>query len=96
MLPPRKQPFQMTSVTITQLQRHIGEIQDLVLKEPVCITRNGREKYILLSAEEYQRLKRRDRQVLGVEDLSEDDVRDIAAANVPEEYAYLNELLNKE
>ena len=86
----------MTSVTITQLQRHIGEIQDLVLKEPVCITRNGREKYILLSAEEYHRLKRRDRQVLGVEDLSEEDIRDVAAANVPEEYAYLNELLNEE
>ena len=86
----------MTSVTITQLQRHIGEIQDLVLKEPVCITRNGREKYILLSAEEYHRLKRWDRQVLGVEDLSEDDVRDIAAVNVPEEYACLNELLDEE
>lgn len=81
----------MTSVTITQLQRHIGDIQELASKGPVRITRNGREKYILLSAEEYHRLKRRDRQVLGVEDLSEDDVRDIAAANVPEEYAYLNE-----
>lgn len=86
----------MTSVTITQLQRHIGDIQELASKEPVCITRNGRGKYILLSAEEYHRLKRRDRQVLGVEDLSEDDVRNIAAANVPEEYAYLNELLNEE
>ncbi len=86
----------MTSVTITQLQRHIGGIQELASKEPVCITRNGREKYILLSAEEYHRLKRLDRQVMGVEDLSEDDVRNIAAANVPEEYAYLNELLNEE
>lgn len=86
----------MTSVTITQLQRHIGGIQELASKEPVCITRNGREKYILLSAEEYHRLKRRDRQVLGVEDLSEDDVHDIAAANVPEEYACRNELLNEE
>lgn len=86
----------MASVTITQLQRHIGDIQELAIKEPVSITRNGREKYILLPAEEYHRLKRRDRQVLGVEDLSEDDVRDIAAANVPDEYAYLNELLNEE
>lgn len=86
----------MTSVTITQLQRHIGDIQEIASNEPVCITRNGREKYVLLSAREYHRLKRRDRQVLGVEDLSEDDVRDIAAANVPEEYAYLNELLNEE
>ena len=86
----------MTSVTITQLQRHIGDIQELASKEPVSITRNGREKYFLLSADEYRRLKRRDRQVLGVEDLSEEVVRDIAAASVPEEYAYLNELLNEE
>ncbi len=86
----------MASVTITELQRHIGDIQELVLKEPVSITRNGREKYILLSTEEYRRLKRRDRQVMGVEELSEEDIRDIASANVPEEYAYLNELLNKE
>lgn len=83
----------MASVTISELQRNIGDIQELVLKEPVTITRNGREKYILLSIEEYQRLKRRDRQVLSIEELSEEDVRDIAAANVPEKYAYLNELL---
>lgn len=86
----------MESVTISELQRQIGAIQELALKEPVVITRNGREKYILLSTEEYQRLKRRDRHVLGVEELSEEDVRDIAAAKVPEEYAYLNELLNEE
>lgn len=86
----------MASVSISELQRNIGDIQELALKEPVTITRNGREKYILLSTEEYQRLKRRDRQVLGIEELSEKDVRDIAAANVPEEYAYLNELLNEE
>jgi prevent-host-death family protein len=86
----------MTSVSISELQRNIGDIQELALKEPVTITRNGREKYILLSTEEYHRLKRRDRQVLGIQELSEEDVRDIAAANVPEEYAYLNELLVEE
>ena len=86
----------MATVTMTELQRHIGDIQEIALKEPVSITRNGREKYILLSTEEYQRLKRRDRQVLAIEELSEGDIRGIATANVPEEYAYLNELLEKE
>lgn len=50
---------------------------------------------MFLSAEEYYRLKRRDREVLGVEDLSEQDIRDIAAAQIPEEYQYLNELLEE-
>jgi prevent-host-death family protein len=84
----------MHTVTISELQRQIGEIQDMALKEPISITRNGREKYVFLSAEEYHRLKRRDREVLGVEELSEEDIREIAAARVPDEYAYLDELMN--
>jgi len=84
----------MHSVTISDLQRQIGEIQDLALKEPVSVTRNGREKYVFLSSEEYHRLKRRDREVLGLEELSEEDIRDIAAAQVPAEYSYLNELMS--
>lgn len=85
----------MQQVSISELQRHIGQIQDTALKEPVSITRNGREKYIFLSAAEYYRLKRLDRQVLGVEELSEEDIRDIATARVPKEYEYLDELLSE-
>lgn len=83
----------MHSVTISDLQREIGKMQDLALKEPISITRNGREKYVFMSSEEYHRLKRRDREVLGVEELAEEDIRDIAAAKVPAEYAYLDELM---
>ena len=85
----------MHTVTISDLQRQIGEIQDLALKEPVSITRNGREKYVFLSSEEYHRLKRRDREVLGVEELSEEDLRELAASRVPAEYAWLDELLTE-
>lgn len=84
----------MHQFTVSDLQRNIGDIQDAALKEPVSITRNGREKYVLLTAEEYRRLKRRDREVLGIEELSHQDVNDIAAARVPDEYAYLNDLLS--
>ena len=86
----------MTSVSIFELQRNLHDTLELTSRGPVTITHNGREEYVLLSASEYQRLKRRDRQVLGVEELSEQDIRDIAAAKVPEEYAYLNELLGEE
>lgn len=84
----------MHQFTVSDLQRNIGDIQDAALKEPVSITRNGKEKYVLLTAEEYRRLKRRDREVLGIEELSHQDVKDIAAARVPDEYAYLNDLLS--
>lgn len=72
----------MQQLSVSELQRNIGAAQDLADKEPVFITRNGREKYVLLSADEYHRLKRRDREVLGIEELSEQDVRAIAAAEV--------------
>lgn len=83
----------MHQVTVSELQRNIGAVQDVADKEPVFITRNGREKYVLISADEYHRLKRWDREVLGIEELSEEDVRAIAVAEVPAEYAYLNDLL---
>lgn len=83
----------MQSFTTTDLQRNLGDVQDAALLEPVSITRNGREKYVFLSVREYERLKRHDREVLQVHELSEEDVRAIAAAKVPAEYAYLDELL---
>ncbi len=83
----------MHTVTISELQRKLGEVEDLAVKGPVSVSRNGREKFVFMTAEEYHRLKRRDREVLGVEQLSEEDIRDIAAASVPDEYAYLDDLM---
>ena len=54
------------------------------------VTRNGRERVVLLSADEFKRLKRRDREALRVEDLTEADLAAIAAAEVPGEYACLD------
>jgi PHD/YefM family antitoxin component YafN of YafNO toxin-antitoxin module len=60
-------------VNSDELQRN-GSIQDLALVQPVTITSNGLDRLVLLSAEEYRRLKRRDRQVMGLEDFTEADV----------------------
>ena len=38
-----------------------GRYQEVALTEPVAITRNGRERVVILSVDEYHRLKRRDR-----------------------------------
>jgi len=64
----------MVRVTSGDLQRKIGQIQDLALTHPVTITNNGRDRLVLMSAEEYRRLKRRDRQVMGLEDFTDADV----------------------
>jgi len=77
----------MVKVSSGELQRKIGYIQDLALVEPVTITNNGRDRLVMMSVEEYRRLKRRDREVLGLEDFSEDDLEAIRRAEPPAEAA---------
>ncbi|WP_442583607.1 type II toxin-antitoxin system Phd/YefM family antitoxin [Mesorhizobium sp. ASY16-5R] len=74
----------MLKVSAAEFQRNIGRYQDLALTQPVAVTRNGRERTVLLSTEEYHRLKRRDREVLGLGDFTEEDIAAIAASEPPE------------
>ena len=64
----------MIKVSAADFQRNIGKYQDLALTQPVAVTRNGRERTVMISVEESQRLKRRDRQVLGLEDFTDADI----------------------
>jgi prevent-host-death family protein len=83
------------TVTITAAEFHhnIGRYQDIALTKPVVITKNGRERTVLLSAEEYVRLKRRDRRALAASELSERQVEAIRDAKVPDEFAHLDDEL---
>lgn len=67
----------MVRISAAELQRQWGRVQDMALAEPVTITSNGRDRMVLLSADEYLRLKKRDREVLGVGDFTEDDLQKI-------------------
>jgi prevent-host-death family protein len=80
----------MASVTSAEFQRNLGRYQDKALSEPVTITKNGRERLVLLSVEEYQRLKRRDRRVFRTVDLPDEWIEAIEKAKVPDEYAHLD------
>lgn len=77
----------MITITSVEFQRNFGRYQDEALKAPVAITRNGRERIVVLSAAEYQRLKRRDRQVMGLDDFTEADMQAIISAEPPAEAA---------
>jgi prevent-host-death family protein len=77
----------MVRVSSAEFQKHIGRYQDVALVQPVTITRNGRDRTVMISAEEYHRLKRRDRQVLGLEDFTDSDLASIRAAEPPAETA---------
>jgi prevent-host-death family protein len=80
----------MSQVSSAEFQRNLGLYQDKALNEPVTITRNGRERLVLMSVEEYQRLKRRDRRVFAVEDLTAEQVTALEEARAPERHANLD------
>jgi PHD/YefM family antitoxin component YafN of YafNO toxin-antitoxin module len=51
------------------------------------VTRNGRERVVLISADEFKRLKRRDREVLRLDDFTQADLEAIRKAEPPAEAA---------
>lgn len=67
-------------VPASEFQKNVGRYSDVALTQPVTVTRNGRDRTVLISADEYHRLKRRDRQVMGLEDFDETDLQAIRAA----------------
>lgn len=75
---------EMIRVPAAEFQRNIGRYQDLALTQPVAVTRNGRERTVMISIEEYQRLKRRDREVLGLADFTDADTSALEETRAPE------------
>jgi prevent-host-death family protein len=81
------------TVTAAEFHRNVGVYQDMALTRPVAITKNGRERTVLLSADEFHRLKRRDRKVLGLADFTDEEIEAIANAKMDPQYDYLNDEL---
>jgi prevent-host-death family protein len=77
----------MTKISSAEFQRNLGLYQDKALSEPVTITKNGRERLVLMSSEEYQRLRRRDVKVGLTADLPDEWIKAVEEARIPEEYA---------
>jgi len=81
----------MVKVASAEFQKNIGRYQDLALTQPVVVTRNGRERTVLISADEYTRLKRRDRRVMTLDDFTEEDIRAIEQSDAPPEFAQFDD-----
>ena len=82
----------MTMITVSsaEFQRNFGVYQDKALIEPVSITRNGRERIVMVSAEEYHRLKRRAREALPVGALSDNEIDAIAKTEMSQRHQHLD------
>ena len=79
--------MEMVRMTEAELQQGFRALAERARREPVTITTpDGRDEFVVLSAEEYARLKRRDRRV----GLTEEWVEAVRNAKVPDEFAALD------
>ena len=72
-------------VSAAEIGKNFGQFADKALVEPVLITKYGREHLVLLSAGEYARLKRRDRQVYRAAEVPDDLLAALEASEPPAE-----------
>jgi len=78
-------------VTSTEFQQNVGRCLDDALTEPVIITKNGRDRNVLISASAFKTLVR-GRIPRCMEDLDDETLQGIAAAEVPAHFAYLDKI----
>ena len=77
-------------VSTAEFIKNYGTLADRALSEPLTITKNGRDRLVLVSAAEYDRLKNRDRRAIWAGELTEDDIALVAKAEMPAGHEHLN------
>jgi PHD/YefM family antitoxin component YafN of YafNO toxin-antitoxin module len=77
-------------VSTAEFIKNYGMLADKALTEPVTITKNGRDRLVMISAEEYARLKRRDRRVILTGELSEEEIALIEKSEMPPGHEHLD------
>lgn len=75
----------MVTITAAELQKQFGRYREAAIREPVSVTHHGRESLVILSADEYKRLKALDdRKAIYPWELPGDLAEALAKAEPPE------------
>ena len=85
---------QILEVSAKEVASKFGFYTDEAMLHPVGIQRHGTTRVVMLSLHEYERLKRRDRQVIRVEDLDEETLDALLNVEIPAEAVALNYLMD--
>jgi prevent-host-death family protein len=75
----------MLTVNASEFQKRVGEFTDIARREPVTVTRHGRPSVVVLSAEDYKRMKQieeRATKVVAVSNLPRETIRAMRAAKL--------------
>ncbi len=81
-------------VSSAEFLKKYGMLSDKALSEPVTITRNGRDRLVLLSAEEFERISRYAPRARRIEELTDEELAMIDQSRVAAEHDHLNALLD--
>ncbi len=81
----------MPQVSSGDVQKNFGEYRMVAEEEPVHVSHYNKPSVVIVSAEEYARLKKRDKQAMATEDLPEWLVEQIANSEMDAKYNYLDE-----
>jgi hypothetical protein len=83
----------LLTVPAKEAASKFGYYTDEAMLHPVGIQRHGTTRFVMISLKEYERLLRRDRQVLLVKDLDEETLDAIRKAEPSERSKELGQLL---
>ncbi len=84
----------MIRVSSAEFQRAFGLLADKALTAPVAITKHGRDHLIVMSAEEYGRMKRSYRRAYLAAELPDEILAEVEAARMDPRHDHLNSLMD--
>ncbi len=84
----------MQKASAAVVAKNFGKFREAALSEPLTIQNHGRDSVVMISAKEYHRLKKLDRKVLAIQELSERDLRALSESRMDERHAHLDELMD--
>lgn len=83
----------LLAVSAKEVSSKFGYYTDEAMLHPVGIQRHGVTRVVMLSLKEYERLLSRDRQVLRVKDLDDNDLESIRNAKPSERSKKLDDIM---
>lgn len=78
----------MPVIPAVEVQKNFGQYREVALAEPVAVTSQGKPSVVILSMEEYERLKDLDRRVLRLETMTDAQIEEMTGAEIPPELRY--------
>ncbi|MEC4593143.1 MULTISPECIES: type II toxin-antitoxin system prevent-host-death family antitoxin [Nitrospirillum] len=77
------------------LQRNVAQVQEAALREPVTVSYHGRDRLVILSVDEFERLKQRDKMVISMEEMPEEFLRALQEPYYDADQAALDHLMDE-